>query len=102
MPVPVREIASGEPGALLLIETLPLAAPDVVGENLTSNDVFWPALMVVGTVKPEILKAEPLAVAAEIVTLAVPVFESVTGTVPLLPTSKLPKLMLDGLALSAP
>ena len=38
--VPLSEIASGEPGALLTIETLPVAAPVTVGANLTLNEVL--------------------------------------------------------------
>ena len=38
--VPLSAIASGEPGALLEIETLPNAAPVAVGANLTLNEVL--------------------------------------------------------------
>ena len=38
--VPLSGIASGEPGALLTIDTLPVAAPAAVGENFTLNDVL--------------------------------------------------------------
>lgn len=38
--VPLSGIASGEPGALLTIETLPVAAPAADGENFTLNDVL--------------------------------------------------------------
>ena len=38
--VPLSGIASGEPGALLTIETLPVAAPAAVGANCTLNDVL--------------------------------------------------------------
>jgi len=76
-PVPDNPIASGEPGALLVIETLPLALPVVVGVNLAVNEVFAPALIVTGTVIPLMLKPVPDALAAEIVTLAVPEFVSV-------------------------
>jgi len=47
------------------------------------------------------LKPAPDALAAETVTLAVPEFVNVKGTDELLPTSMLPKLMLEGLAESA-
>lgn len=40
VPVPLSGIASGEPGALLTIETLPVAAPAAVGANFTLNDVL--------------------------------------------------------------
>jgi hypothetical protein len=48
------------------------------------------------------LKPAPDALAAEIVTLAVPPFVKVMGTEPLLPTSRLPKFTLVGFAESAP
>ena len=38
--VPLSGIASGEPGALLTMETLPLAAPAAVGANFTLNEVL--------------------------------------------------------------
>jgi hypothetical protein len=38
--VPLSGIASGEPGALLTIDTLPVAAPAAVGANFTLNDVL--------------------------------------------------------------
>ena len=38
--VPLSGIASGEPGASLTIETLPVAAPTAVGANFTLNDVL--------------------------------------------------------------
>jgi hypothetical protein len=41
------------------------------------NEVFPPALIVTGTAKPLMLKPAPEALAAEIVTLAVPGFVNV-------------------------
>jgi hypothetical protein len=38
-PEPVRAIVSGDPGALFEMETVPLAAPVVVGANVTVKDV---------------------------------------------------------------
>lgn len=84
------------------MDTLPVALPGVVGANFAVTEVFSPALIVIGTVNPLMLKPAPDAFAAEIVTLAVPVFVKVTGTDPLLPSIRLPKLMLAGLAESAP
>lgn len=100
VPVPLREIVSGEPGALLVIETLPLPLPDEVGANSAVKVVFAPALIVTGTVKPVMLKPVPEALAAEIVTLAVPEFVKVITSVALLPTNTLPKLYVDGFAVS--
>jgi hypothetical protein len=52
--------------------TLPLAAPLVVGEKSTVNDVLWPAVNVKGKDRPLKLNPAPLAVAAEIVRLDAP------------------------------
>src|SRR5260370_42403157 len=54
--------------------TLPLAAPLVVGEKSTVNEVLWPAFNVKGKVSPLRLNPVPLAVAAEIVRLDPPEF----------------------------
>ena len=102
MPDPVKAIASGDPGAVLTIEMLPVAAPAAVGENFAAKDVLCPAASVAGVDIPEILNPVPDALPCEIVMLAVPEFVKVTFTDPLAPTSKLPKLMLDGFAARLP
>ena len=100
VPVPLKAIVKGEPGALLVIETLPVALPADVGANCAVKVVFPPALIVTGTVNPVMLKPVPDALAAEIVTLAVPELVSVMTSVALLPTKTLPKLYVDGFAVS--
>jgi hypothetical protein len=75
--VPLSAIVSGEPGALLVIEMLPEVLPVAAGANLAVNEVFEPALIVTGVVRPDMLKPVPDADAAEIVMLAVPEFVSV-------------------------
>ena len=102
VPVALKPTVSGEPGALLAIEILPVAVPDEAGENFAVRETICPALMVVGTDKPLMLKPVPEATACEIVTLAVPEFVSVIGTEPLLPTRTLPKLRALGLAERTP
>jgi hypothetical protein len=102
VPVPLSAIVSGEPGALLVIETLPLALMAVVGVNLAVKEVLAPALIVSGTVSPLIVKPVPDALAAVIVTLAVPEFVSVTDCDALLPSATLPKLTLVGFGVRAP
>lgn len=101
-PVPLSAIVRGEPGALLVIEMLPLALPATVGANFAVKDVFCPAFRVIGVANPLMLKPLPEGLAPDIVTLAVPVFVSVTPTDPLLPTSRFPKLTPAGLAESCP
>jgi len=90
--VPLSDTVNGEPGALLVMETLPLALPVVVGANVAVNVVFEPSLTVTGSVSPEMLKPVPLVLAAVIVTLAVPELVSVKTSDPVPPTSTLPKL----------
>lgn len=100
--VPLSEITSGEPGALLVIVALPLALPADVGANFAVNEAVEFAAIVCGSVSPVMLNPVPEALAAEMVILAVPVFDNVTGTEPLAPTRTLPKLTLAGLAESCP
>jgi hypothetical protein len=102
VPDPDKAITSGEPGALLAIETLPVALPAAVGENFAVNDVLCPAVSVCGVARPVMLNPVPDALPCEIATLAVPEFFKVTLTDPLEPTSKLPKLMLVGFAVRLP
>src|SRR5258707_13234044 len=90
-------MAGGAPGALLVMETLPVALPVGGGANCPLNGFFCPAASVSGTDKPVMLKPVPEVLAAEIVTLAVPELLNVKVCVPLPPTSTLPKLKLEGL-----
>jgi hypothetical protein len=46
VPDPVKLIVSGDPGALLVIETLPLTPAVDVGANFTVNVLVSPGLMV--------------------------------------------------------
>ncbi len=87
---------------MLVMETLPVALPVAGGANCALKVVFCPAARVSGTDKPVMLKPVPEALAAEMVTLAVPELLSVKVCVPLPPTSTLPKLKLEGLAVSVP
>ena len=102
VPVPLKAIAMGEPGALLAIEMLPLAPPAEDGVKLAESPALWPGLRVVGVDNPVMTKPEPEELAEEIVMLAVPEFVRVMDCDPLLPTATLPKLTLVGLAVSFP
>ena len=102
VPIPLKPIRSGEPGALLATEILPAAVPDEAGENFVVKEALCPAFMVVGTDKPLIVKPVPEAAACEIVMLTVPEFVNVIGADPLPPTRTLPKSTLQGFAESAP
>ncbi len=88
----------GELGRLFVIETLPLAAPPIVGANVTVKDVVWPGLRLAGAVQPVTVNPVPVMLCPVIETGAVPRFDRVTGTEPLLPTWRLVKAMLAGLA----
>src|SRR5271154_7372424 len=84
------------------MDMLPLTLPAAVGENLAVSDVLCPAVSVDGAARPVMLNPVPDVLTCEIATLAVPEFVKVTLTDPLAPTSRLPKLMLAGFAVSFP
>jgi hypothetical protein len=63
MPVPLKAIVAGEPGALLTIEILPVSVPAAGGLNFAVNDVLPPALIVIGIVAPLMLNPVPEALA---------------------------------------
>ena len=100
VPVPVSAIASGEFGALLTIEMLPVALPVVVGANCAVKVAICPALIVNGLAIPPMLKPAPEAVAWETVRLAVPEFVRVTVCEAEAPTATDPKAREVGLAAS--
>ena len=100
VPVPLNAIVAGEPGALLTIEMLPVAAPAEGGVKMAEKDALLPALMVIGMLTPLMLNPVPEGDAAVTVNVAVPALVSVTICVPLLPTDTLPKATLAGLIVS--
>ena len=98
-PVPDSAM-DGEDDASEVRVMLPLAAPDVVGVNVTLNVKLWPAVRVSGMLSPFIPNCELVEVALEIVTLDPPEFFKVAVCVPVLPTCTVPKL--TALALRVP
>jgi len=84
------------------MDMLPVALPAALGENLAVRDVLCPAVNVDGADRPVVLNPVPDVLTCEMVALAVPEFVRVTVTDPLAPTSRLPKLMLDGFAVRFP
>ena len=98
-PVPVRGIAVGEVAKLLTSETLPLTAVVPVGVNCTLKVEEAPAAIFSGKVSPDTLNPVPVGVAAEIVSVALPVFFTVIVWEFVLPSTTLPKLTLDGVKL---
>jgi hypothetical protein len=101
VPDPVRAILRGDPGALLVIETVPLALPADVGAYVAVNETVWPGFKACGGTA-DMVKPAPEIESAVIETAAVPVFDSVTGMTLLLPTRTLPKLTLSGFAVKLP
>jgi len=96
MPVPVSGTFSVEFAALEVMAKLPVTAPPAVGENFVLKLTLWPAVSVVGKVKPLTLKPEPVVLAAEIVTLVPPELVRVSVREPLLVVVTPPKPRLDG------
>src|SRR5215470_6298249 len=82
VPVPESEIASGELDASETNERLPVAAPVLAGPNLTVNVTLWPAVSVVGIVRPVMENPDPVTFACEILTVAPPVLVRVSDKLP--------------------
>ena len=57
--VPLREMARGEPGALVTSETEPETLPEELGANIALNVVVLPGAIVSGTTRPVMLKPVP-------------------------------------------
>src|SRR5215475_5696798 len=51
-PVPLKAMVAGEPGALLVMLTVPLRVPAVVGANTALNVVLAPTAKVLGVTRP--------------------------------------------------
>jgi|ERR1700728_196914 len=60
VPEPLRLIASGDPAALLIIDTLPVALVEVVGANVTVKVAVWPGVMLAGALHPVSVKPVPV------------------------------------------
>jgi hypothetical protein len=99
-PVPLKLIVNGEPLALLVTVTVPVAFPAAVGVNFAVKLKVWEGASVAGVLTPVRLNPVPLTVMLEIVAAAVPVFVSVINWLALLPVETLPKFTLAGLALN--
>ena len=80
----------------------PLGLPTTVGLNFTLIFALCPGFNVTGRDKPLTEKPAPVEAAEEIVTLDPPVLVSVSETVWLVPTTTVPKLIEDGVEVTAP
>ena len=58
-PVPLSEMANGEPGALVTSETDPVTLPEELGAKTALNVVVLPGAIVTGTTRPVMLKPVP-------------------------------------------
>ena len=96
-PVPDKVIVAGEPVALLVTVTLPLAPPAALGAKMTLNVMVCDGLNVTGVFAPLTVNPAPLAVMPEICTFELPVFVMVMPCVDEEPTVTLPKFTLVGL-----
>jgi hypothetical protein len=101
MPVPVTTAVDGESGAVLVIETLPITLPGVVGANCTANVVLAPGLSVCGKEMPLTVIPTPEGVTAETVRAALPEFDKLTFCDALLPTLMFPKFTIGGFTVSS-
>jgi hypothetical protein len=98
IPVPLREIVSGEFGALLTSDIVPVTLPAELGPKTALNVADFPAAMVAGAVIPVVLNPAPATVTEEIVIVAVPPFVRVTVCELFVPVVTLPKAALLGVA----
>jgi hypothetical protein len=100
-PVPDKAMVAGELVALLATTTLPVALPVAGGANVTFIVADCPAAKVVPAERLLELKPAPEAVTPEMVTFAVPVFLTTTGSVLIVLVSTFPKLNVVGVTLRA-
>jgi len=100
--VPLRGTATDASVAFEAMVRLAVLVPGLVGEYVTDKLALAPAARDKGKASPVKVKLLPVTVAAEIVRLAVPVFDKVSACVWLLPTATLPKLMDPGLTPRVP
>jgi hypothetical protein len=101
-PVPLTGMESGDPLALLVTVTVPVALPAAVGRNTTLRVAAAEGFKVTGVVIPFTEKPVPVTEMLEIFTAAVPVFVKTTCLVELEPVATFPKLTEVGLACNCP
>jgi hypothetical protein len=101
-PVPVKEIARGELDASLITVMAPLVAPEAVGANWICIDTLCPTGIAPEGFPPTTVKAAPVIVARETLTVAVPVFVTVRVCIAVVATATSPKLRVVLLAERTP
>lgn len=93
--MPAVAIDDGELVALLLTVTVPVNRPVDCGAKVTVRVPDWPAAIVAPFRPPLALNPLPLTDTAEMVTVELPVFFTLTVCVCFAPIASLPKLKLD-------
>ena len=86
LPVPESGTFRAELEAFDVMARLPPTVLPDVGVKITLKLTLWPTLKVIGKLKPLAVKPEPVALAAEIVTLAPPELVRVSVIIWELPT----------------
>jgi hypothetical protein len=95
-PVPLKAIPVGDVGALLASDKLPVTLPEAEGAKSTVIVPEPPTATVIGRDNPPVPKPAPVVFAAVMERAALPVFETVSDCLPLLPTLTLPNARLLG------
>jgi hypothetical protein len=99
-PVPLREIVSGDVGALLTSVIDPVTLPAALGPSTALNVAALPAAMVTGAVIPVVLKPAPVTATEEIVRVSLPPFVSLMVCELFVPIATFPKAAEVGVAAS--
>jgi hypothetical protein len=90
-PVPANvTVIVGLAESLLVMESVPLAAPATVGRKVKPAETAWPAVIVFGVVIPFTPNAAPVTEITEIVRSAFPVFDIKRFAFPVAPTLTVP------------
>jgi siroheme synthase len=101
VPVPVSASIVVEGWALLVNVSEAIAAPEVVGLNVTVNGTLLPVGIVTGSDRPPTLNTELFVLAAVTVTFA-PLAVRLPDAVPLVPTTTLPRPSVVGATVNWP
>src|SRR2546428_7245113 len=101
-PIPDRVIVAGEFEASLVTLTLPVTLPEAAGAKVAPKLAVCPEVTTSPAGMPLAVKPAPAMMTLEMLILALPEFVKVTPKTLLLPTLTLPKLRVDGLAVSGP
>lgn len=99
-PVPLKLIVNGDPLALLVTVTVPVAFPTTAGVKFAVKLEVWAGATVAGVLTPVKLNPVPLTVILVIFAAAFPVLVNVINWLALLPVETFPKLTLVTLGFS--